>query len=145
MQSLDTNILLAAMERSNRYHAKAYPLYEALMNEPDGWILADQTLFELYRLLRNPAVVARPMSGRDAVDQIEFLRNRTRARHCAFESKDFPRVLAILRKLPQRLGILVFDAVLAVTLNSNGVTRFFTRNKVDFEAFDIFEVEDPLT
>ena len=39
--------------------------------------------------------------------------------------------------------LLVFDAVVAVTLKGAGVDTFYTRNAGDFRAFGLFEVIDP--
>ena len=50
----------------------------------------------------------------------------------------------MLRRFPDRKGILVFDAALAVTLQAKGVKTFHTRNTRDFRDFGVFEVVDPV-
>lgn len=69
---------------------------------------------------------------------------RSHARCVAYASSQWSEVLQLLRKSEQRKGLLVFDAVLAVTLKAHGVSCFYTRNVKDFAAFDLFEVVDPL-
>jgi len=62
MNSVDTNLLVHALDRSSQLHAMAFPIYERLFSERQSWIIVDQTLFELYRALRNPSVFRHPLS-----------------------------------------------------------------------------------
>lgn len=142
-QSLDTNILIYALDQDTPGHEQALPLYRALLQSREDWFLADQVLFELYRALRNPTVFPHPLNGAKALEQIQFFRNKTRARHGAYESKLWPQVMRLLQDQEHRSGRLVFDAVLAVTLKAHGVKRFHTCNVKDFEAFGLFEVQSP--
>ncbi len=144
MNSVDTNVLLHALDEEAAGHKRAYAIYDRLMKERDSWVLADQTLFELYRALRNPAVCAEPLSAARAIEQIEFLRSGGAALHCGYEAKLWPNVVRLLLKCPDRGGLLVFDAILAATLHAHGVTCLYTRNVRDFESFGFFEVIDPL-
>lgn len=48
-----------------------------------------------------------------------------------------------LRLLRLWRGIGVFDAILAVTLQANGITKFYTRNVKEFKRFGLFEVINP--
>ena len=144
MNSIDTNLLLYALDATSPAHEESYEIYRRLYEESDAWVLADQTLFELYRALRNPQILERPLSYRKAVAQVEEIRSRSQAHHVAYETGLWPKVLGLLEKSARRKGVLVCDAILAVTLHANGVTRFYTRNTKDFEAFGLFEIEDPL-
>jgi predicted nucleic acid-binding protein len=71
VKSLDTSILLYALNADCEEHARARKLVESALSEPDRWIVADQVYLELYRLLRNPAVLATPLSSADAAQTIE--------------------------------------------------------------------------
>lgn len=144
MNSIDTNLLLYALDATSPAHEESFAVYQRLYEEADAWVLADQTLFELYRALRNSKILERPLSHRKAVAQIEEIRTQSQTHHVAYEASLWPNVLQLLDKSARRKGVLVFDAVLAVTLQANGVTRFYTRNCKDFDAFDLFEVVDPL-
>jgi predicted nucleic acid-binding protein len=143
MNSIDTNLLVHALDRSSPHHAKALPIYERFLTERQSWLIADQTLFELFRALRNPAVFRRPLSADQATHLIEQLRDQGAAAHCAYEAKLWPQVMDLLRRFPNRKGILVFDATVAVTLHARGVKTFYTRNLNDFRDFGLFEVIDP--
>ena len=48
----------------------------------------------------------------------------------------------VWRRFPDRKGVLVFDAALAVTLHGRGVKTFHTRNTRDFRDFGLFDVVD---
>jgi predicted nucleic acid-binding protein len=144
MKSIDTNLLVHALDRSSPYHDKALPLYEQLMTERGGgWVIADQTLFELYRAVRNPSIFERPLSAGQATRLLEQIRDRSAAVHCAYDARLWPKVLELLRRFPDRKGILVFDAVVAVTIHAKGVRTFYTRNTADFRDFGFFDVVDP--
>jgi len=144
MNSVDTNVVLYALDKTSPDHHRARSVLQRLVSEPGQWLLCDQMLFELYRALRNPKVVRRPLTARAAAGQLSFLRERTGALHVAYERRLWPEVLALLSQHDRRKGILVFDVVLAVTLKANGVKRFYTHNVKDFQTLGLFEAVDPL-
>ena len=143
MNSLDTNVLISALDEEAPGHDSAFALYRRLFNEPEGWVLADQVLFELYRALRNPKIFRSPLDPKTALEVVEELRNRSHARCAAYETRQWKELTRLLEQNAERKGLLVFDAVLAVTLKAAGVKRFYTRNVKDFEAFGCFEAVDP--
>lgn len=106
-------------------------------------MLADQVLFEYYRALRNPAILESPLNANQAVKQVRFLREEAGCLHCAYSSDLWERVSPHLSKESLR-GVGVFDAILAVTLQANGITQFYTRNVNEFKRFGFFEVINPL-
>ena len=144
MNSGDTNLLLYAMNRGCAEHAAARVWLEAAMVEPRAWIFADQVLFELYRLLRHPKVMARPLSAAAALAQIAWFREDTGFLHCGYDESRWAGVVQAVASQGERGGLLVHDAVLAETLRAQGVTRFHTRNVGDFVGFGFFEVVNPL-
>jgi len=145
MNSGDTNLLLYAMNRSCAEHGAARRWLEAALAEPREWIFADQVLFELYRLLRHPRVMAHPLSAREALAQIAWFREETGFLHCGYDTSYWTGVMGALAAQSERSGLLVHDAVLAETLRAQGVTRFHTRNVSDFVGFGCFEVVNPLS
>lgn len=144
MKSGDTNLLLYAMNQGCAEHAQAKAWLETALGEPREWIFADQVLFELYRLLRHPKVMAKPLTAKAAVAQIQWFREETGFLHCGYEESRWAGVLAALEAQGARSGLLVHDAVLAETLRAQGVTRFYTRNVADFDGLGFFEVVNPL-
>jgi len=144
MKSGDTNLLLYAMNRGCAEHAAAKAWLDGALGEPREWIFADQVLFELYRLLRHPKVMAKPLSAKAAVAQIAWFREETGFLHCGYEEARWAGVLKAVAAQGERSGLLVHDAVLAETLRAQGVERFYTRNRSDFVGFGFFEVVNPL-
>jgi toxin-antitoxin system PIN domain toxin len=144
VKSGDTNLLLYAMNRGCDEHGAAKAWLDAALAEPRAWIFSDQVLFELYRLLCHPKVMARPLTAKAAVAQIVWFREETGFLHCGYDEARWAGVLKAVTAQGERSGLLVYDAVLAETLRAQGVTRFYTRNVGNFAGFGFFEVIDPL-
>ncbi len=143
--SLDTNILLSAVETRNAEHAKSARFLNALDGRDDV-VLSELVLLELYVLLRNPAVLVRPLGASAATDvcqafrhhprwQVVGLPQRSREFHDAFwprlSEKGFARRRA-------------YDWRIALTLLQQGVQEFATVNTKDFEGFGFTRVWNPL-
>ena len=106
-------------------------------------VLCELCLVELYGLLRNPAVVKRPLDAPAAVEIIQRLRG-----HPQWELVDYPGGLmnqvwpaSALTGLARRR---IYDTRLALTLRHHGVTEFATTNVKDFEGFGFERVWNPL-
>ena len=143
MKSLDTNVLLYAMNADCAEHERARTLVAEALGEADQWIIADQVYFELYRLLRNPAVLSRPLEAAEAAESIAWYRDHSGWLHCAYEQAMMTRIAAEW-SFNAFAGRNTFDLVLAVTLASNGVREFHTRNTEDFRPFGLFEIHNPI-
>jgi len=145
MNSLDTNILLYAINSGCAEHAAARRIYQSMVEVEDGgnWILSDQVLFELYRGLRNGRILERPLGHPQALEQIRFLREDSGVLHCAYETA-FWKELATGFTDSERKSAHIFDRVLAVTLRKHGVETFYTRNTQDFVAFGFRHLINPI-
>jgi toxin-antitoxin system PIN domain toxin len=140
--AIDTNILLYALNASVPEHAAARRFLDDRRGDPDT-VLSELVLVELYVLLRNPAVVQRPLGASAAAAVVERLR-----RHPAWQLVDHdPGVMdevwaaAAAADFARRR---IFDVRLAKGLVRRGVTRFATRNVRDFEGLGFTEVFDPI-
>jgi predicted nucleic acid-binding protein len=71
--SIDTNVLLYAQNQDCPEHdaAVAFPVECA---DRTDVAVCELVLMELYQLLRNPAVVARPLDGPEAAEVCQTLR-----------------------------------------------------------------------
>lgn len=131
LSSLDTNLLLYAANEDAAEHVVCKAFLQKVIEEPSGWIIADQVYFELYRAIRSPKVMAYPLSAKHAADHISILRDQLGIMHCCYNSDCWNVVI-------QNLGSSHFpyrrthDAILAATLVSHGVKTFYTRNTKDF-------------
>jgi toxin-antitoxin system PIN domain toxin len=141
MISIDTNILLYALNRDCPEHASARGFLEACAARADVAI-AELVLVELYVLLRNPAIVRQPLEAPAAAGLCQVFR-----RHPRWALLDSAEVMDRVWQAAARPGVArrhVFDARLAHTLLDHGVTELATRNTRDFEAFGFARVFDPI-
>jgi toxin-antitoxin system PIN domain toxin len=145
MISVDTNILLPAVESSNPHHAAAAAFLHSLDPRNDVAI-SEFILLELYVLLRNPAVLARPLSASAAAEVCHAFRQHPRWQILgfppdsqAFHTAFWPRLRddAFARRR-------AYDWRAALTLLQQGVTEFATVNTRDFESFGFAKVWNPL-
>lgn len=143
MRSLDTNILLYTTNSDCPEHAAARRLVESALAQPTEWIVADQVYFELYRLLRNPAVLDRPLTAAQAAGVIDYYRHRSGWGRCAWEPGLFSHLLPHLSTENSK-ATHVFDLVLAFTLQDAGVLTLYTRNTRDFVEIGSFDAVNPI-
>lgn len=141
MLAFDTNILFAALEATAPDHATAREFLESHRDD-DGVALCELVLVELYLLLRNPAVVVRPLSAREAGQIILSLRRNPKWR-LVENAPVMDEVWAKAGRDPYARRKLI-DARLALTLRHHGVTDFATVNLADFEGFGFRRVWNPL-
>jgi toxin-antitoxin system PIN domain toxin len=139
--SIDTNLLLYSLNRDCPEHGGARAFVEACAGRADVAI-AELVLVELYVLLRNPAVVRRPLEAGEAAALCQAFR-----RHPRWALVDTAAVMDRVWAAAACSGVArrhVFDARLAHTLLDSGVKEFATRNTRDFEGFGFERVFDPL-
>jgi uncharacterized protein len=141
--SLDTNILLYAANRDCAEHEDCLAVMKQAAAAADDWVLADQVLFELYKALRNPKILRRPLTASAACAHVEKLRDSFGFIRCWYEGACWPPVAAKLRHhgFPYQR---THDAVLAATLRHHGVRIFYTRNTKDFHDAGFEKVIDPI-
>jgi uncharacterized protein len=144
MLSIDTNILLPAVEVENADHEVAADFLGSLQSRDDVAI-SEFILLELYGLLRNPAVLAKPLSAPKAAEVCEAFRVHPRWQLIGFpqDSRTFhdqlwPRLRE--KGLARRRA---YDLRTALSLVRNGVTEFATVNVKDFEGAGFQRVWNP--
>ena len=145
MLSIDTNILFAAVEVSNASHKAAAAFLEAAASRDDV-VLSELVLLELYILLRNPAVLVRPLDAPQAVGVCQAFRTHPRwqvlglpSESRAFHDAFWPRLAT--QGFARRRA---FDWRLALSLLHQGVDELATVNTRDFEGFGFRRVWNPL-
>jgi predicted nucleic acid-binding protein len=143
MNSLDTNILLYAANSAAPEHPKALTVVEAMLANPQEWMIADQVLWEFYKALRHPRILQKPRSATQAGAQIRFLREQAGVACCTYETNFYPEVMRHLERshFPYQR---THDTVLGVTLRCHGVKVFYTRNEKDFEDAGFASVVNPI-
>jgi uncharacterized protein len=138
----DTNIFLYALNADAPEQEAARAFLDEQADNPD-FVLCELMLVELYVLLRNPAVLRRPLDAAKAVAIVQQLR-----RHPTWQLIDHdPKVMDDVWKAAEQREFArgrIYDARLAFTLYQHGVTHFATRNVKHFDGFGFQSVWNPL-
>lgn len=140
MISFDTNIIIHALNKAVPEHVQAYAFLTDLAVE-DRVVIAEQTLVEVYLLIRNPVVFPNPYSPADAAAVCQAYRANPKWKLVECEP-----VMAEVWKQAAHSGFArrrIIDARLALTLLRAGVKEFATSNVKDFRIFGFDRVWDP--
>lgn len=145
MLSIDTNILLHAFNEDSPSHEAAYAWVSSIQRDEDVAI-SEFILAELYGLLRNPAVLKRPLPADEAVEVIQAYRSHPRWRLIGFAAESRPLHDALWKKASTRDFAFrrLYDTRSALTMIAQGVTEFATVNLKDFEGVGFRKVWNPL-
>jgi uncharacterized protein len=145
MVSIDANILLYAYSESAPEHDRALAFITS-QSKNKNVALSEFVLTEFYLLLRNPAVLKKPLLAQDAVRVIQSYRQ-----HPIWKTIGFPptsrEVHADLWQQAATPGIArrrIYDTRTALCLRAFGVTEFATSNLKDFEGFGFAKVWNPI-
>lgn len=143
--SVDTNILLPALETTNSHHPAASRFLTGLQSREDV-VLSELVLLELYGLLRNPAVVREPRTAAEAVAICEAFRAHPRWQVVGLpgESREFHNALWPRLAEPGFARRRAYDWRTALSLLQQGVDEFATANLGDFAGFGFKRVWNPL-
>jgi predicted nucleic acid-binding protein len=144
--SIDTNILFHAFNEDSPSHGSAYRWLTTIQHEEEVAI-SEFILAELYGLLRNPAVLKRPLDAAGAVEIIQVYRSHPRWRLIGFpvESRSLHDSLWHTARGRDFAFRRLYDARSALTMIAQGVTEFATVNVKDCEGLGFRKVWNPLT
>lgn len=142
MLSVDTNILFVAHDSSSSGHEEALSFVRA-HRDNQRFVICELVLVELYLLLRNPIVSARPLSAAEAVAACGTYRSNPSWRLV----ENAPVMGEVWRhaRARQFARRRIIDTRLALTLRHHGVREFATANAKDFKGFGFARVWNPLS
>lgn len=144
MIGIDTNLLLYSLNPASEWHAGAVSFLRQHLGDPKVRVaITDYVLVELYIHLRNPLVMAQPLSAaaaRDLVTSYWKIPNVLRIENATVMDEVW--TLAGGKNFARRR---IFDTRLALTLRHGGVTHFATTNVKDFQGCGFEKVWNPLT
>jgi toxin-antitoxin system PIN domain toxin len=145
MTSLDANLLLYAYNEDSPQHEAAFFFLTELGPHEDVAI-SELVLAEFFTLLRNPVVLATPLSSGDAVHVIQQYRHHSKWALLGFgpDSVELHDELWMLAKRADFSRRRIYDARTALSLRRQGVTEFATANVRDFKGFGFKRVWNPL-
>jgi toxin-antitoxin system PIN domain toxin len=145
MLSFDTNILFHAFNEDSPSHQAALTWISSIAHEEEVAV-SEFVLAEFYGLLRNAAVLNRPLKAGEAVEVIQTYRQHPRWRLIGFSTESRPLHDAMWEKAARRDFAFrrLYDTRSALTMISQGVTEFATVNVKDFEGVGFRKVWNPL-
>lgn len=145
MISIDTNILLFGVWPKTESHLQAENFLQSLQDREDVAI-SEFVLLELYTLLRNPAVLEKPLSAAASAEICESFRQHPNWQVVGFPSESRPFHDAFWPKLREEnfARRRAYDWRIALSLLQQGVTEFATVNLKDFQGFGFAKVWNPL-
>jgi len=143
LKSLDTNILVYALNADCGQYQDAAASLQAALDAPQGWIIADQVYVELYKALRNPRIFGRPYEAEEAFSKVQILRDQCGFRRCCYLDAVWDQLAAKIQR-PDFPYQRTHDAVLAETLLRAGVQTLYTRNIKDFEGYGFASLVNPI-
>lgn len=140
--SADTNLFLYAVNPDSAHYERA-GVFFAQAGVESEFIVCELVLVELYMLLRNPAVLRRPLGSGAAAALCARLRRNPAWQHADYE----PIVSSALWHWAGTTTAgfrRIIDARLAFTLRHHGVSCFATANTRHFREFGFEKVWNPL-
>ena len=145
MLSIDANLLLYCYSEASPQHAGARQFIESLSAREDV-ALSEFVLTEFYLLLRNPAVLAKPLTAPAAVAVIQSYRQHPRWKVLGFPpvSRELHTDLWQRAAAPGIARRRIYDTRTALALRAFAVTEFATANVKDFEGFGFVKVWNPV-
>ena len=145
MTSVDANILLYGVNPASPFHERARSFLEELAPRDDVAV-SELVLVEFYTLLRNPAVLVRPLSAPAAVKVVDAWRRHPRWTLLGLDVDSVPLHEELWRRAAAAdfARRRIYDARLALALRRQGVTAFATANVRDFSGFGFERVWNPV-
>lgn len=142
MKLVDANLLLHAVDEGSPHHEVAKPWLEEQLSESETFAFAWAVLLAFIRLVTNPRVFARPLSGPEALDLVDSWLAQPNA--AVLHPTD--RHSQLLRELLAPLGTagnLTSDAHLAALAIEHGAE--LCSGDADFARFAGLQWTNPLT
>jgi uncharacterized protein len=145
MLSIDANILFYAFNADCPQQVEAENYLKTLTKREDI-ALSEFILCEFYVLLRNPAILDKPLSPGDATEVIQIYRNHPSWKVVGFpaNSRAIHNELWTMASKPKFARRRIFDARTALTLLAFGVKEFATANTKDFEGLGFEKILNPV-
>lgn len=138
--TVDANILVYASNTADPIHRPAVDLVRRLAEGPELVYLFWPTLMGYLRIVTHPAILPRPLSPIQAMQNVEALLDRPNVRTAAESESFWP---AFRRAAGDRArGNDVPDAHLVALMRQHGVRLIYTRDR-GFRRFDGIEARDP--
>lgn len=138
--TVDANVLVYASNADDPMHDRAEALVRRLAAGPEIVYLFWPTIMAYLRIVTHPAILARPLSARDAMRNVEALLDRPQVRTPGEADAFWPLFRATAGDHAR--GNDVPDSHLVALMRQHGVRIIYTRDR-DFRRYDAIEARDP--
>jgi toxin-antitoxin system PIN domain toxin len=145
--AVDTNILVYAWSKEDRWHQQAADLMDRLELGTSEWAIPDSCLCEYYQSVTSSKKFKNPATPKAAREQIEFWSALPHvAILCEFADKDHDHWACFTNILEyaEIKGLDVFDAHVAAICITHGVGELWTLDK-GYSRFKGLKVRNPFT
>jgi predicted nucleic acid-binding protein len=142
---LDTNILVHALNSSSPYQEEAAQvLREAMDGKSQAQAhVSPQIIYELYAVITDSRRVENPLTPVEAGEIcLDIWESRELGK--INSSPMAPRGVLNQAKELELKGGDIFDCVLAITANENGIETIYTENIKDFDSYSFLRAINPL-
>ncbi len=140
--SVDTNVLLYALNEDDPRHAVSSGLLEELCNGHETLYLAWPVLLGFLRIASHAAIFARPLTAAEAEDRVSALLSRPNVAAIGERDGFWEEYRATSRDAGPLGGKLVPDGHLAAILKQHGIRTLYTFDR-DFRRFTFLQAREP--
>jgi uncharacterized protein len=140
-QTIDANVLVYASDEASPRNVQARAVLDRLMAGPEITYVFWPAIMAYIRIVTHPSIVDRPLSGAEAISNVEALLSRPHVRAPGEQPEFWPRYRAVAADAAPT-GNLVPDAHLVTLMLENEVRTIWTHDR-DFRRFTGIEVRDP--
>ena len=135
MLTVDTNILFYSLNKNCVEFGRAHE-FMCKHQESRDFAICDLVLVELYVLLRNPRLLAKPMGAKAAVKTVENYRNNPNWKIVDYPGNLTQAILNYAAKPTFRYQ-RIYDVRIALSLLHHSIDTIATRNTKDFDGLGI--------
>jgi len=142
-ETVDTNILVYATHTGSPFHARARALVDHLVAGPGLAYVFWPAVVGYLRIVTHPSILGAPLSGDEAMANIDGLLAPPHIRGAGEGSNFWPTFRSVAEDVRPR-GNLVSDVHLAALMREHGVRTIWSHDR-DFRKFGGIRVRDPFT
>lgn len=128
MLSIDTNLLISAIDRKHSFHQVSKQTLDKLLSGKEQIGLTSAVLHEFMSVVTKPNRVEKPLSIKQAVKIVEHWLAAPNVSLIVEQADHFKQLLKLSAK-NEITGSGIFDAEILAICLSNGVTEFYTLDR----------------
>jgi toxin-antitoxin system PIN domain toxin len=138
MITVDTNILLYAVNQDDPRSAQACRAIEQIANDHRPWSLSWSIVYEFLRVATHPRVFSSPLNSGDAWSFVSELMSQSRCIMLTETTAHRSTLEQCIEDIPRIRGNLVHDLYIAVLMREHGIPQLLTEDH-DFRLFPWIE------